>query len=87
MLLYPLTRRSPDHALEKRQTALHEEEVGPITAFRDCEIFCDPVTSSRTLLRSPPILRLALSHMFHSSSEPPQRSLWAKNVVSTTLLT
>ena len=55
-----------------RQTALHEEVAGPITEFRDCEIFCNPVTSLRTPLRSPPIVLLALSHMFHGSLEPPQ---------------
>ena len=31
----------PDHirGLGKRQTALHEEVIGPITEFRNCEIF------------------------------------------------
>ena len=42
--------------------------MGPIIEFRDCEIFYDPITSSRTPLRSPPTLLLALSHMFHGSS-------------------
>jgi hypothetical protein len=43
--------------------------------FRDCEIFYDPITYWRTPLRSPPILLLALSHMFHGSLEPPQTPL------------
>jgi hypothetical protein len=45
------------------------EVARPITEFRNCEIFHDPITSWRTPLRSPPIVLLALSHMFHSSSQ------------------
>jgi hypothetical protein len=61
--------------LEEPQVTLHEEVIGPITEFRDCGVFHDPITSSRTPLRSPPIVLLALSHMFHGSSKPPQTSL------------
>ena len=61
--------------LDEPRVTLTEEVIGLKTEFRDCENFYDPVTSSRTPLRSPPMVLLALSRMFHSSLEPPQRSL------------
>jgi hypothetical protein len=48
------------------------------------EYFVTPHLVENTLEESPIVL-LALSHMFHSSSKPPQKSLKAKNVVSRTL--
>jgi hypothetical protein len=61
--------------LDEPQVTLTEEVIGLITEFRSCEIFSDPIISSRTPLRSPPIVLLALSHMFHGSLKPPQTSL------------
>jgi hypothetical protein len=37
----------PSHVrgLGKGQTSLHNEVIGPITVFRDCEVFSEPITS------------------------------------------
>ena len=58
--------------------------MGPIIEFRNCEIFWPRHLLESTPEESP-ILLLALSHMFHSSLEPPQTPLQPKNVVSRTL--
>ncbi len=64
-----------ESSLDEPQVTLTEEMIGLITEFRDCENFHEPVTLSRTPLRSPPIVLLALSHMIHGSSKPLQTSL------------
>ena len=57
------------------QSSKKSPPTAVITEFKDCKIFYDPVTSSRTPLRSPPNVLLALSHMFHSSSKPAKTPL------------
>ena len=68
-------RTSVGSGYELSGTVLAAKECKPIPNAHIEFWLANPRETTTTHLRSPSILLLALSHMFHGSSKPPQTSL------------